>query len=162
MQPSNTGRRGLFDVAAGVSVAHDTPRLPVREGVRCLAQSRPMSDTTGNLLGQAASLDPAIRERVINLANLALDRAEFLMRHGDPIMQGKLLQSFMTTFAQHMRTQDTNDELEKLRQDLAELTAAVRGHTAGNDDTIIDGDEDIEEAMVVDMPPGSPPMIRSV
>ncbi len=117
---------------------------------------------TGNLLGEAASLDPAIRERVITLANMALDQAEFLMKHGDPIMKGKLIQSFMTTFAKHMRTQDTNDEMEELRNQMRILQAAVLGRAPGElavgDEGM--GEEEPEMEQVVDMPPGSPQIVR--
>lgn len=86
---------------------------------------------TGNLLGEAASLDPAIRERVINLATMALDHAEFLMKHGDPQMKSKLISSFLTTFSKHMRTQETNEEINVLREQLTVLTQAVLGHKPG-------------------------------
>lgn len=117
-----------------------------------------MSDT-GNLLGEAASLDPAIRDRVISLANLALDEAEFLIKFGDPVMKSKLIGSFMTTFAKHMRTQDTNNEMDELRKQLDLLTQAVHGRTPGQDTHLSVVEEDIEPN-IVDMPPGFPPMLR--
>lgn len=117
-----------------------------------------MTDT-GNLLGEAASLDPVIRERVIALANMALNEAEFLIKHGDPVMKSKLISSFMTTFAKHMRTQDTNDELEELRKQMVELQAAVMGRKPGEDShPVLEVVED--ELEIVDMPPGSPSIIR--
>lgn len=119
-----------------------------------------MSDT-GNLLGEAASLDPAIRDRVISLANMALDEAEFLIKFGDPVMKSKLIGSFMTTFAKHMRTQDTNNEMEDLRKQLDLLTEAVHGRSPGQDTHPVLAVE-IEEEEIVDMPPGSPPMLKRV
>lgn len=120
-----------------------------------------MSDT-GNLLGQAASLDPAIRERVLNLANMALDQAEFLIKHGDPVMKGRLIQSFMVTFSKHMRTQDTDDELEKLRIQLEVLQGLVLGRNPGDDSQpeLQVVEDVIDAADMVDLPPNSPPMIQ--
>lgn len=128
---------------------------------RCLTRTRPMSDAS-NLLGQAANLDPAIRERVISLANLALDHAEFLIKHGDPNMKARLLQTFMTTFAQHMRTKETDTELEDMRKQLSILTDLVNGRTPGQDTQhpLLVVEPEIEEAEIVDMPPGSPPTLH--
>lgn len=91
---------------------------------------------TGNLLGEAATLDPAIRQRVIALANMALDEAEHLIKFGDPNMRSRLIQSFMTTFAKHMNTKDTNDELEELRREMIKLQSMVMGRVPGQE---IDG-----------------------
>lgn len=115
-----------------------------------------MSDAAGNILGEAASLDPAIRERVIALSTLALDQAEHLIKHGDPAMRARLIGAFMTTFAKHMRTQETNEEIDELRVQLRELTAAVMGRTPGQDTTPELEEVPIPTALkIMDNPPTS-------
>lgn len=97
-----------------------------------------MSTDPTDYLAEAASLDPAIRARVIALANNVLDEAEYLIKYGDPNMKSSLVRSFMTSFAKHMRTEDTNQETEKLRGELERLRNAVVSRVPGAQDILED------------------------
>lgn len=91
-----------------------------------------MSDTVG-LVAEAATLDPAVRTRVLALANRALDEAEYLMQYGDPNMRGQVVRTFITAFGKHLRAEETHNELDDLRKSLDELKMAMLGHVAGED-----------------------------
>jgi hypothetical protein len=85
-------------------------------------------DSVSGFIAQAAELDPAVRERVIGLANLAIDQAEYLMRHGDPRVQVTIVRSFMTILAKQMQVKKVDGEIELLKVALGELTEAVMGY----------------------------------
>lgn len=85
-------------------------------------------DYVATFVAQAAELDPAIRMRVINLANLALNEAEFLIRHGEPRMKATIVRSFMTVFAKQMQVKKVDEEIEQLKEALQVLTTAVMGY----------------------------------
>lgn len=84
-----------------------------------------MAELDTELLASVAELDPKIRSRVLRLAHLALDKAEFLIEHGDPKTQQMVIREYLKIFGKHIETKKANDEIEILRGELAKLTEAV-------------------------------------
>lgn len=106
-----------------------------------------------DMMATAASLDPNLRDRVIKLANQALDQAEFIMAHGDPKSKAAITREFLGVFKKHMETQGQNEEIEALKTGLRDLTAAVMNRVKV-DGVVIDipeGDEGLpaDEAPVI-------------
>lgn len=92
------------------------------------------------LLAEASQLDPLIRQRVITLANMALDHAEHLIKFGDPNMKARLISSFLTSLSRHMKVREHNDELDTLRTELESLKQAVMSRMPGESNLqVIDG-----------------------
>lgn len=89
-----------------------------------------MSDIL-DTVAEAASLDPAIRSRVLALANLALDEAEYLIRYGDPSMKSSIIRTMMVAFAKHLRAEETNNEIERLKLEMQAIQAIMLGRTPG-------------------------------
>lgn len=117
-----------------------------------------MAGVDTELLASVAELDPNIRNRVLRLANKALDRAEFLMEHGDPKMQALVIREYLKIFGKHLETKKANDEVELLRQSLNELREAVMARTPPSAIPATTGElTDVAmEAVIMDGPPVSP------
>lgn len=88
-----------------------------------------MAGIDTELLASVAELDPGVRARVLRLAHKALDRAEFLMSHGDPKTQQVIIREYLKIFGKHLETKKANDEVEALRGALEELRQAVMSRT---------------------------------
>lgn len=88
-----------------------------------------MAGLDTELLASVAELDPNIRNRVLRMAHKALDRAEYLMEHGDPRMQATIIKEYLKIFGKHLEVKKGNDEVELLRAALEELREAVMART---------------------------------
>lgn len=105
------------------------------------------------LLASVAELDPNIRARVLRMAHKALDKAEFLMEHGDPKTQQMIIREYLKIFGKHLETKKSNDEVELLREALNELREAVHTRTAGAiPATTQELSDTVIEAVVMDGP----------
>jgi len=111
-----------------------------------------MAGVDTELLASVAELDPNIRNRVLRMAHKALDKAEFLMEHGDPKTQQLIIREYLKIFGKHLETKKANDEVELLRASLNELREAVQSRTAGIPAAVQDMTDEVIEAVVVDMP----------
>lgn len=85
----------------------------------------------GDLLGQMASLDPEIRDRVRRLANLAMDQAEYVLKHGDPRSKQAIMRTFISSFAQHMKVEQVNEDIEEMKKAMVALRQEVLGRMPG-------------------------------
>ena len=112
-----------------------------------------MAGLDTELLASVAELDPDIRNRVLRMAHKALDKAEFLMEHGDPKMQAIIIREYLKVFGKHMETKKANDEVELLRSALNELREAVQMRIPGGlPAAVADMTDEVVEAVIVDMP----------
>ena len=112
-----------------------------------------MAGIDTELLASVAELDPNIRNRVLRLANRALDEAEFLMEHGDPRTKAMVIKEYLKIFGKHLETKKANDEVELLRQSLEHLRELVVSRTPGlMPGDVVPDDEDIVATVVVDGP----------
>lgn len=113
-----------------------------------------MAGLDTELLASVAELDPDIRNRVLRLAHKALDRAEFLMEHGDPRMQATVIREYLKIFSKHIETKKANDEIELLRLALAELRQQVMSYTPKPElpETVGDMTDEAMEAVLIDGP----------
>lgn len=106
------------------------------------------------LVATVTELDPEIKVRAIRLAHRALDKAEFLMEHGDARMQAVVIREYLKIFSKHLEKTDTNSEIEKLRAALFELREAVMNHRPPElPATVEDIGDAAMEAVLVDKPP---------
>jgi hypothetical protein len=81
-------------------------------------------DGVAGFVAHAAELDPAIRDRVVRLANLALSEAEYLIQHGDPRLKASIISKFMTILAKEMNVKAQDEEMEAVKRSLADLRQA--------------------------------------
>lgn len=103
----------------------------------------------GDLLGQMASLDPEIRNRVKHLANLAMDEAEYIIKHGDPRSKQAIVRTFISSFAQHMKVETVNEEIEAMKGAMAKLREEVMGRVPG---VLVDEAIELDGVVDVDRP----------
>lgn len=88
-----------------------------------------MAGVDTELLASVAELDPGVRTRVLRLAHKALDKAEFLMEHGDAQTQRIVIREYLKIFSKHIETKKSNDEIELLRAELIRLREAIHSRT---------------------------------
>lgn len=112
-----------------------------------------MAGVDTELLASVAELDPTIRARVLRLAHKALDRAEYLMEHGDPRTQSMVIREYLKIFSKHIETKKANDDVELLRAALEELRLAVQSRTPQSiPQTVEDMTDEAMEAVLIDGP----------
>ena len=113
-----------------------------------------MAGVDTELLASVAELDPGIRARVLRLAHKALDKAEFLMEHGDPKTQQMVIREYLKIFSKHIETKRANDEIEVLREALEQLRVAVLTRTPMGElpETVEDIGDEAMEAVLIDGP----------
>lgn len=113
-----------------------------------------MAGIDTELLASVAELDPGIRNRVLKMAHRALDKAEFLMEHGDSKMQAMVIREYLKIFGKHLETKKANDEIELLREELVKLRQAVHSYTPTMPvlDTVDDMSDAAMEAVLIDGP----------
>lgn len=120
-----------------------------------------MAGVDTELLASIAELDPGIRQRVLRLANKALDRAEYLMEHGNPQMQAIVIREYLKIFGKHLETKKSNDEIELLRTELVRLREAIHSRTPqAIPQTVEDFTDDAMEAAVLMDGPSIPRRIE--
>lgn len=90
-----------------------------------------MASVLDDLIGEAFELDETLRIRVIRMAHMALDEAEFMIKHGDPMMKGRVINQFLKTFSKYMEHKGSNDEIEQLRTMLEQLRVLVLNREPG-------------------------------
>lgn len=90
-----------------------------------------MSIDPAALMGQAAALDETLRERVIALANKALDEAEWNMIHGSPQVKTAIMRQFLQVFGKHLEVKAQDEELAKMREEWSALRMAIMGRVPG-------------------------------
>lgn len=90
-----------------------------------------MAIDPSQLLGQAAALDDALRDRVVALANKALDEAEWLMINGSPQVKTAIMRQFLQVFGKHLEVKAQDEELQKMREEWQELRKAIMGRQPG-------------------------------
>lgn len=105
-----------------------------------------------DLLYSAAELDPTVKHRVLRLADKVLERAEFLLEHGDPRTQQLVIKEYLKIFSKHLEVKNANSEVEELRAALAALTQLVLNRVPVAE---LEAVEDLS-TVVVDMPKGPP------
>lgn len=88
-----------------------------------------LSDPLDTLVTAVASVDETIRARVLSFANLALDQAEYQLRHGTPAMKERLIRVVMSAALRQANTTAQGEDAEKtaLREKQEELFGAVLG-----------------------------------
>lgn len=100
-----------------------------------------MSIDPASLLGQVAAVDPALRGRVIALANQALDEAEFLMVHGSPQVKTAIMRQFLSVFSKHLEAKEQDEELQQMRREWAALQEKIMGREPGDGGTVVTAEE---------------------
>lgn len=103
-----------------------------------------MASANEDIIARAAELDPEIRNRIQIIANLALDKAEFYLRHGTPQVQSQIASKFLGIMAGQLKSQEADTELEEMRQAMRDLTAAVTARTPGVRLAPVEQQDDIE------------------
>lgn len=70
--------------------------------------------------------DDELADRVKRFANTVMDRAEYLLLHGNPYMQANLIRSLMPALSRGLQSKQESDEIATMRAEFRELTEEMR------------------------------------
>ena len=90
----------------------------------------PAPDPLKVAVAEVVQTDDEVRRRATSFVNLAITRAEGLLRTGAPEVQARLIQSVVPAMVKAVTVDDSADEHAELRSKFEELAAEMRATVA--------------------------------